>query len=377
MKPLHLRHARRKLSAARDDNGVPHIAADSWPDALYGLGYMHALDRPTQMLFARTIALGRSAELIADQTELAETDRFFRRAGLYLRSRSEVRRTRRPARSADVTAYCEGVNDGMCDAGRSLPMWAVGFHPSPWNQQVGPADRQSAELRRAGVGQQQNERLILELIQAGVDDAQLRELFSPLLDQADFELLRRVKISSQLSDEALELITDLPRLAGSNAWAVAPSRSASGAAMLGLRSAFGNQPLAGHLVRGGAPLGRSLCAGGHAARLPAVCRRPHRAAGLGRDVHEGRHERLFHRRLPAGGHDGLAISPRRGVARFLRFARKRFSAKARAVETLRVYFNPQGTLDADPEPTEAGLYLSTAWTGYDPGAGRSMATWLQ
>ncbi len=42
------------------------------------------------------------------------------------------------------------------------------------------------------VGQQQNERILLELIQAGVDDDKLRELFSPMLDDADFDLLRQI-----------------------------------------------------------------------------------------------------------------------------------------------------------------------------------------
>ncbi len=41
-----------------------------------------------------------------------------------------------------------------------------------------------------------------------------------------------MNIASQLSDEALELITDLPRLAGSNAWAVSPKRSATGSALI-------------------------------------------------------------------------------------------------------------------------------------------------
>ena len=82
------------------------------------------------------------------------------------------------------------------------------------------------------VGQQQNERILLDLIHAGVADDKLRELFHPMLDGADFDLLRRVKIASQLSDEALELMTDLPRLAGSNAWAVSPKRSATGSALL-------------------------------------------------------------------------------------------------------------------------------------------------
>ena len=48
------------------------------------------------------------------------------------------------------------------------------------------------------MGQQQNERLIVELIQAGVADDGLRELFRPRLDDVDFDLLRQVKISNKL-----------------------------------------------------------------------------------------------------------------------------------------------------------------------------------
>src|SRR6202022_720087 len=48
----------------------------------------------------------------------------------------------------------------------------------------------------------------------------------------DFDLLRQLRMKRQLSDDALELLTDLPRLAGSNAWAVGPGRSGSGAALL-------------------------------------------------------------------------------------------------------------------------------------------------
>ena len=81
MKFLPTKHARRRFTVARDIHGVPHIGASSWRGALYGLGYMHAIDRPTQMLFARAIASGRATEQIADKPELLETDRFFRRAG--------------------------------------------------------------------------------------------------------------------------------------------------------------------------------------------------------------------------------------------------------------------------------------------------------
>ena len=81
MKPISTKNARRRFTATRDEHGVPHIQAASWQEALYGLGYVHAVDRPTQMLFARAVASGRSAELLVDKPELVETDRFFRRTG--------------------------------------------------------------------------------------------------------------------------------------------------------------------------------------------------------------------------------------------------------------------------------------------------------
>ncbi|HHK41828.1 MAG TPA: hypothetical protein ENJ50_05350, partial [Planctomycetaceae bacterium] len=73
-----------RLEIQRDDAGVPHIEAEDLSGALFGLGYMHAVDRGTQVLFARSMALGRACEEIADSPELADTDRFFRRIGLFL-----------------------------------------------------------------------------------------------------------------------------------------------------------------------------------------------------------------------------------------------------------------------------------------------------
>ncbi len=85
------------------------------------------------------------------------------------------------------------------------------------------------------IGEQENERLLLELIQLGVDDERLRELFNPYLDGIDFEPLREIRIAKRMSDETLEMLADLPRLAGSNAWAVSPARSATGARIVSIR----------------------------------------------------------------------------------------------------------------------------------------------
>ena len=83
MESIRTKSARYEFKAARDENGVPHVYASTWHEALYAWGYLHALDRPTQMYFARAVASGRSAEFIRNTPELYEMDLFIRRAGLY------------------------------------------------------------------------------------------------------------------------------------------------------------------------------------------------------------------------------------------------------------------------------------------------------
>ena len=93
-------------------------------------------------------------------------------------------------------------------------MWATGFRPDTWDQCAVLLVGQLISFGGLAVSQLQNERLLLELIQASVDEQALRELMSPLLDNADFESIKNVKIASNLSNEALELISDLPRRRG-------------------------------------------------------------------------------------------------------------------------------------------------------------------
>ena len=112
METIATKNARRNFKAARDEHGVPHVEAPTRREALYALGYLHALDRPTQMLFSRAVASGRAAERIADTHDLLETDRFFRRAGLYLNLDREISLLTDQT-FAHLTFYCEGVNDGM------------------------------------------------------------------------------------------------------------------------------------------------------------------------------------------------------------------------------------------------------------------------
>ena len=78
MEKVTTKAARYAFTAERDENGVPHIHAPSWREALYAWGYMHATDRPTQLYFARAVASGQAAERIANKPELLEMDIFLR-----------------------------------------------------------------------------------------------------------------------------------------------------------------------------------------------------------------------------------------------------------------------------------------------------------
>jgi penicillin amidase len=375
MKFLPTKHARRRFTVARDIHGVPHIEAGTWRSALYGLGYMHAIDRPTQLLFSRAVASGQATELIADKPELLEMDRFFRRSGLYVHLDAEVG-SMDDATFDQLTAYCEGVNDGMKDAGRSLPMWATGFVPQPWNQRSVLLMGNLLSFGGLAVGQQQNERILLDLIHAGVADDKLRELFSPLLDNADFDLLRQVKVASQLSDEALELITDLPRLAGSNAWAVSPRRSATGSALIASDPHLEINRLPAIWYEAELHWGDNYVLGATLPGCPLFAVARTRNLSWGVTYLKGDTSDYFIEDCRPGS-DGPWQYRRGQEWRDFEVREERIARKGHAAEVMRVYYNDQGTLESDPRPGEPGYYLSTSWIGDQFGAGRSIATWLE
>src|SRR5262245_52382419 len=92
MEAISAKSERYEFTAERDENGVPHVRAESWREALYAWGYLHAIHRPTQVYFARAVASGQAAERIANKPELLEMDVFLRRAGLYRDLDREYRR---------------------------------------------------------------------------------------------------------------------------------------------------------------------------------------------------------------------------------------------------------------------------------------------
>ncbi|MEQ8848194.1 penicillin acylase family protein [Botrimarina sp.] len=379
MQPMELKASRVDFTASRDAAGVPHVECGCWLEAVYALGYLHAIDRPSQMVFARAVAAGRAAELLADRPQMLEMDRFLRRAGIHRRLAEEVGMLS-PGVLEQLEWYCRGVNDGLKEVGRTLPMWAVGVQPEPWTPESVMLIGNLLSFAGLAVGEQESERVILELIQLGIDEERLKELFRPYLDGVDFEPLRDVKFAKQMSDDTLELLADLPRLAGSNAWAVAPSRSASGAAMLASDPHLEVNRLPAiwyeAVLRWRGDAGRPEYAMG--ATLPgcplmAVGRTPRLAWGV-TYMHANTSDFFIEDLRPHPDRDG-AWQYRRGDAWLdYRPRRERILRRSGSEVVESVYENEVGVLTA--APTEPGRHLSVAWIGSRPGGGRSIGVWL-
>lgn len=365
-------HAQREFVVTRDAAGVPHISAATWHDALYGLGYMHATDRGTQLLFSRTVASGRAAEQIAPKDELIETDRFFRLMGLHLNVQQEAvaldDRTRQ-----QLLVYCAGVNDGLKAKGRTLPMWATGYQPEPWEPAAVILVGRLLSFGGLAVSQLQNERLILELIHAGASDAALAELFAPRLDRLDFDLIRQVHISHQLSDEALEVIVDLPRLAGSNAWAVSPWRSATQHALLASDPHLEVNRLPAIWYEAVLQWEDSYVMGATLPGFPlfSVARTPQLAWGV--TYMKGDTIDFFVERVRAGGNSGWQFQ-REDQWYDFKTRIEDIGLRNESQHQLTVYENDLGTLESEPQ--QDGNYLSVAWTGRNRLHSTAISTWL-
>ena len=374
MSDIATKNTQRDFSVVRDDAGIPHIRASTWLDALYGLGYMHAIDRGTQLLFSRTVASGRAAERIADKDELLETDCFFRRIGLHLDLEREVDQLNRRTHQ-QVVVYCAGVNDGMRAKGRSLPMWATGYQPEKWDPQAVLLVGRLLSFGGLAVSQMQNERLIVELIKAGANDAALSEMFAPRLDSLDFNLMREVQISNRLSDEALELIVDLPRLAGSNAWAVSPQRSATGHALLASDPHLEVNRLPAIWYEAVLHWENNYVLGATLPGFPlfSVGRTPTLSWGV--TYMKGDTIDFFVEDCRQREDN---VWQYRRDNQWFDFQLREETIKRKNNEPLRtrIYENDVGTLDGQPDVTGTGKYLSIAWAGRQVQAASAVSCWL-
>ncbi len=226
----------------RDNANVPHIFAENDEDVFFGLGYAHAQDRLWQMTIARRSAQGRLSEVFGVRT--AEVDRLMRRLDIYRLARQSVEH-QDPETLAALRAYSAGVNARLAEInedalGRGAPeMFLFNAPVAPWQPADSLALVKLMALQQSG--HMQNEVLRARTALMLADPARLADILpdapgtgvAALPEYAAlFPGLPRYAEGQPMPETPLSPFPRRGLGGASNAWAAAPSRSASGGTLL-------------------------------------------------------------------------------------------------------------------------------------------------
>ena len=201
------------VTISRDEWGVAHVHGKTHADAFFGMGYAHAEDYFWQLEDTCIRSVGRYAEVIG--REGISSDLLNRSFEIVPRSQADFHKLK-PDQQAMAAGYTEGINRYLATHPETKPRLLTRFEP--W--QVLAMDRHMILdfiYRRAHV-KRPGDRRPNEV--AALDQTSRSDLISGL-NAAD---LARERWS--------DFATGVEEAIGSNAWAIAGSKTKSGSAML-------------------------------------------------------------------------------------------------------------------------------------------------
>lgn len=232
------------VEIVRDNANVPHVFGQNDEDVYFGLGFTHAQDRLWQMMMLRRTAQGRLSELFGERTFMI--DDLIRRLDLYPLSVQSVLAQDAYTGTA-LEAYARGVNAWLAQVnlgarGRGAPEFWI-FEPqiAPWQ----PADSIAvAKLMALRLSDQARNEVLRARLSLVLNDA---ERLSDIMPDAPGPGVAALPEYAALVPGATRFAAaaGAPRVpdpldplparglgGASNAWAAAPSRSATGATLL-------------------------------------------------------------------------------------------------------------------------------------------------
>jgi penicillin amidase len=345
----------------RDSNGIPHITSESDVGAFTGLGYAHGKDRGMAALFMRILGQGRVSELLDSSDASLGIDTFFRRMNWSARMENHLK-SLTPAADEILRGYCDGLNAAF----EERTPWEyrlLGYTPEPWKPEDCILVVRMTGYLTLSQSQAEMERLFVELVQAGIPDEKLAELFPGILGGMDRKLIEQIELS-----EPAVVPRDLwgrgaPRLMASNNWAVSGKHTASGAALLANDVHLETNRLPNVWYEVVMRAGDRVGIGSTMAGIPGLIagRKDHIAIGVTYsflDAEDSWVERCRDGNYYREGEGWLPFTTR--TETILR--------KKKDPVTLVLYENPHGLLDGDPAGVEEKFLLSTQWTGRDAGS---------
>ncbi len=214
-----------------DTFGIPHIYAANRNDAYRSLGYVHAQDRLFQMELLRRAGSGTLAEVLGP--DMIEADSFFRTLGTGRQAERDAAAFHLlPERVREKTeAYIEGVNAFIEEGRLPLEFKLAGIEPRPFTvkDMCATAGYMAYSFAYALRTDPVTEHMALNL---GPDYVRDLDMAFAETDTARIPAFAESKMSEPKLWPAFLDRIPVPSLQGSNAWAVAPARSASGGALL-------------------------------------------------------------------------------------------------------------------------------------------------
>ncbi|SDS49875.1 penicillin acylase family protein [Pseudomonas granadensis] len=229
----------QNVSVRRNAMGMPLIESNTFHDALFSLGYVHASDRINQMVTLRLLAQGRLAEMAG--ASMLDADRYMRAVNLK-KSAGELYKASSPRLKRFFEVYARGVNAYLFRYADKLPgdLAASGYKPEYWK----PEDSALifALLNFSQSANLPEEIQSLVLAQTVTSD-KLAWLTPSAPDEnlplAEADKLQGLKLNgqipglSELSNASQQLSTlNLLGATSANNWAIAPQRSRSGKSLL-------------------------------------------------------------------------------------------------------------------------------------------------
>lgn len=218
-----------EVTIARDRWGIPHVEATCDADAWFGLGFCHGQDRGFQLELLARAGRGRLAELLGP--DALAIDRLSRTLGFHRLAVAQL-----PMLDADIRAaldaYVGGVNASIGTGPRPHELVLLRAGRTPWTAEDVLAFLGLQSLSLAGNWDTELGRLAVLL----ADGPDAMEAVAPAYGS---ELPTVVPAGGVAGEPIDRLAADLAQLrdlvggpGASNAWALAGSRTASGAPLL-------------------------------------------------------------------------------------------------------------------------------------------------
>ncbi|WP_294768147.1 penicillin acylase family protein [uncultured Rhodoferax sp.] len=218
-----------------DERGVPHIRAQNQTDLYRALGYVHAQDRLFQMEMVRRLAKGELSEVLGPK--LLDTDKLFRTLGIGERAKAVVAAMdmKSPANQM-LLAYLDGINQYQDSRRAPIEFDILGIPHQPFTPEDTVAVSGylaysfAAAFRTEPVMTQIRDKLGPDYLRIFDIDWHPEGVITPPTQVSD-GAWRSLAHIAQVSQDAMD-IASVPLLEGSNAWAIAGRRTASGRPLL-------------------------------------------------------------------------------------------------------------------------------------------------